>query len=492
MFGTNKTSPFGAVTKSSIFGNTSSSLFSAAVPSKPSSLFGNATNPTEKKSIFGLTGGLFGDGKSNLFTTPKTTTSSLFGGFGKDTNTLTTKPFSLSNPLKTDKTQVDNTAEERLKCQIYDVLFNKVLFKDWRDEIIVRWNQLQAAIGWGKLYYDSQMHFVHVLPDNEFCRLKGVGYCSIPKFKDEEDIICLVVDQTKEKCEEIRTVFLERLNQLCQNVVKTIQIKIIWNEKINENQCEIAISAILFDVNKKTKNIPGNQFLQILGINDVNSSLKSDLSVSAMYIRQKFDIKAYLETPLLGVDSRIWKQWIDRNPNSYILLPIVFCGIDELTNRVNTQRENTKRFNESVKRINEKISNTKIRMNNIKTTLAEQRLTVNTLGSRLLKACCDFYVSYKKGMPFIKLEDSLYKTLENVKSSLKNEILQDKIKFIKKSLHETNIIERCNDVESDIDENDKTKQMNQIVNMIKTQQVAIDSLIKKLSNTREKLVNLNV
>ena len=47
-----------------------------------------------------------------------------------------------------------------------------LIFTDERDNLLAKWNQLQAFWGSGKGYYNQQGGFVTFTPENPFCRFK--------------------------------------------------------------------------------------------------------------------------------------------------------------------------------------------------------------------------------------------------------------------------------------------------------------------------------
>lgn len=63
------------------------------------------------------------------------------------------------------------------------------VFGDDRDDILRRWNMLQACWGVGKAVYNAAAPPVNLSPDNRYCKFKAIGYSSLPK----HDKVCLFV-----------------------------------------------------------------------------------------------------------------------------------------------------------------------------------------------------------------------------------------------------------------------------------------------------------
>lgn len=51
------------------------------------------------------------------------------------------------------------------------------IFKDERDAVLAKWNQLQAYWGFGKAFYTDQAATINLDASNPFCRFK-VSSCS--------------------------------------------------------------------------------------------------------------------------------------------------------------------------------------------------------------------------------------------------------------------------------------------------------------------------
>lgn len=66
------------------------------------------------------------------------------------------------------------------------------MFGDERDQIIGRFNQVQANWGAGKAFYSKNGESVELKPDNHFCCFKNVGYASLPTAKESGLIFLLI------------------------------------------------------------------------------------------------------------------------------------------------------------------------------------------------------------------------------------------------------------------------------------------------------------
>ena len=141
--GTSQATPFGGGTaQSTAFGG--------------GGLFGTQSTAP---SLFG--GSAFGTTATNAF--GGTATSGGFGGFGSTAGGLFgTKP---AQPGPTQ--QAPQNKNQQVMASVYSIN----VFNDERDDILKKWNMLQACWGTGKGYYNSGQPPVEYTPQNPFYRL---------------------------------------------------------------------------------------------------------------------------------------------------------------------------------------------------------------------------------------------------------------------------------------------------------------------------------
>nr|XP_045587945.1 nuclear pore complex protein Nup54-like [Procambarus clarkii] len=66
-------------------------------------------------------------------------------------------------------------------------------FNNENDEVLRKWNQLQAFGGFGKGYYSSNMSPVEFTSENPYCRFKVVCYTKIPNYRNEDGIVQIII-----------------------------------------------------------------------------------------------------------------------------------------------------------------------------------------------------------------------------------------------------------------------------------------------------------
>lgn len=73
--------------------------------------------------------------------------------------------------------------------QLYHAVLHCSVFGDERDNILARWNMLQASWGIGKAFFSVSAPPIALNPDNPFCRFKAIGYSALPQSKNEDGVI---------------------------------------------------------------------------------------------------------------------------------------------------------------------------------------------------------------------------------------------------------------------------------------------------------------
>ncbi|XP_018025604.1 nuclear pore complex protein Nup54 [Hyalella azteca] len=178
--GTGTSSGFGLGTNTAFGTNTTtSSAFGTGT-------FGAGTNTS---SGFG-SGGLFGGGL-------KTTQPMLGFGLNSSNNNTAFKGFGTGGCLtqQPQQQQQQQQQQQGASVSLYMAVCAPAYFSDERDDVLKKWNQLQAVWGCGKGFYAPGLPPVEFTPDNEFCHFKAVGYIKMPSFSPEEGLVELVISK---------------------------------------------------------------------------------------------------------------------------------------------------------------------------------------------------------------------------------------------------------------------------------------------------------
>lgn len=104
-----------------------------------------------------------------------------FGGFG-GTNFMLGQPQQQPVPISSDEAFAQS-------------ILNVSIFGDERDNIVAKWNYLQAMWGTGKLFYSQSAAPVDITQENYLCRFKAIGYSRMPGKDNKLGLVALNFDR---------------------------------------------------------------------------------------------------------------------------------------------------------------------------------------------------------------------------------------------------------------------------------------------------------
>ena len=101
------------------------------------------------------------------------------------------------------------------------------LFGDDRDNLLARWNLLQASWGVGKAFYAQNQAPLSLNNENPLCRFKAIGYSAITSGSSDPELLSLIV---KKKPAEVEAVKQNLTNDLQVALGNKPNIKVVINE----------------------------------------------------------------------------------------------------------------------------------------------------------------------------------------------------------------------------------------------------------------------
>ena len=81
------------------------------------------------------------------------------------------------------------------------------MFGDDRDNLLARWNLLQASWGIGKAYFANNQQPVNLNSDNPLCRFKAIGYSAIAKpggGNIDNELLCIIMKKKPTEVEPLK------------------------------------------------------------------------------------------------------------------------------------------------------------------------------------------------------------------------------------------------------------------------------------------------
>ena len=117
--------------------------------------------------------------------------------------------------------------EITLHTHIFYSIMRVSLFGDDRDNLLARWNLLQASWGVGKAFYAQNQAPLSLNNENPLCRFKAIGYSAITSGSSDPELLSLIV---KKKPAEVEAVKQNLTNDLQVALGNKPNIKVVINE----------------------------------------------------------------------------------------------------------------------------------------------------------------------------------------------------------------------------------------------------------------------
>ncbi|KAJ0181046.1 hypothetical protein K1T71_003131 [Dendrolimus kikuchii] len=311
-FGTG-TSTFGAGT--STFG-TGTTSFGAGPPTfgTGTSTFGSA--PTFGTNTFG--GNTFGTNTfGSTFGKPATTG---FGGFG--TGLGTTNAF---GQAQQQQQQGPVSANEALRASVY----NCCVFGDERDQVLAKWNLLQAKWGTGVAYYSRNAPPLELNEQNPLCRFKAVGYSRLSGREDKDGHVAMLFNKSEQEIKNNQQALINSLQSLLGNK-PNLAVNIESVKAVTDNKSQVVIYVV--DKAANGSHVSASELSAFLWNGAPRTALSgagcSNLTAVTKPSQQM--LAQYLHAPPPGMDERLWKQAQADNPEPKNYIPMPIIGFSEI------------------------------------------------------------------------------------------------------------------------------------------------------------------
>lgn len=346
-FGTSSATPFGGLgntatttTTNSLFGGTG---FGAAKPATGfgttgfgtntfgTGLFGTGSNtfasaaPTFGTNTLGssnLNTGAFGTGTfgSGFGTKPSTG----FGGFGLGTN-----QFGQQQQQQLQQQQQQQQAPATAHEALVAAVFNCCVFGDERDQVLAKWNLIQAQWGTGQAYYSRNHPPLTLTEQNPLCRFKAVGYSKLCEKEDKDGHVAMIFNKSEQEIKNNQQGLITSLQGLLGNkpnlAVNVDSVKAVADDKSQ---------VVIYVVDKAANNshVSASELANFLNAGNAKNALSSAgcSAVSAVTAPTPQMLQQYLQTPPPGMDIRLWKQAQADKPDSANYIPVPIIGFSEI------------------------------------------------------------------------------------------------------------------------------------------------------------------
>ncbi|CAG9768757.1 unnamed protein product [Ceutorhynchus assimilis] len=338
LFGGNTTTP-------SLFGQT-------AAPSTTSSLFGTSFGQPAASTApsFGGSGGLFG-------TAPQSTAPSLFGAstFGPTTAASGFSSFGAAGTTTTGfggfgaapstsmfgakPAQPAQLATSQNKSpQVIASVYSINVYNDERDEILKKWNMLQACWGTGKGYYHPSQPPIEYNTTNPFYRFKGIGYNAIPEQDNSEGIVKLVFLKKVADMKNQKEVLKNGIGGILGNR-PNLTVEVLSIRAVSDTQTEVKICVSEKGVTGTSKKILATELSTFLNQPTQKQQLVAVgvLLTTPFVTPTKAELQEYLKNPPPGLEPQMWQAAIQDNPDPAKYIPVPINGFSDLRARILNQ-----------------------------------------------------------------------------------------------------------------------------------------------------------
>ncbi|XP_060524640.1 nucleoporin p54 [Cylas formicarius] len=429
----------------SLFGNTlttTPSLFGSGTSTTPS-MFGSSfgqPSATTTPSLFGTStnvapfgsGGLFGTttsapslfGSSAFGTTTTSTTAGGFGSFGTGASsfggfTSSTGQTSIFGPKPLTGLQSQQQGVVDKNQLVVASVYAINVFNDERDDVLKKWNMLQACWGSGKGYYNSTQPPVEYVPQNPFYRFKAIGYNAIPEQDNSEGIVRLVfnkkITELRSQQDSLKTGLLGVLGNR-----PNLSVEIILIKAVSSDQTEVKISVSEKGVTGNCRRIPATDLAAFL----IQPSQKQQLtnvgvtSISPYVTPTKAELEEYLKQTPPGIDQQMWQAAIQDNPNPRKYIPVPINGFSDLRARMLHQEYQTGLHQAFLDKVNREITELKTKHAASVAHIAELKQKYLDLQHRILRVLVKQESIRKVGIAIQPAEELLRGRLEVMHAQL--------------------------------------------------------------------------
>lgn len=175
------------------------------------------------------------------------------------------------------------------------------------------------------------------------CRFKAIGYNKIPGKDNKMGLVSLIVKKSESDMRTQQEGFKNQLHQIFGNK-PTITVNIDSFEPLSDAKCQVVIyvqekSQISNEIKRISSNEVNNFLNQPMTKNQlINSGIED---IIALISPDEDQLKEYLDKPPKGIDSRMWNQAKQDNPDPKVFIPVPIIGSAELKRRLKCQEKET-------------------------------------------------------------------------------------------------------------------------------------------------------
>ncbi|XP_041974381.1 probable nucleoporin Nup54 [Aricia agestis] len=386
------------------FGSTAPT-FGAGAPSFGSNAPAFGTN-TLGSNTFG-TGSTFG----TAFGTKPATSG--FGGFGTGLGTTNTFGQQQQQQQMQQQQQGPTNAHEALVTAV----FNCCVFGDERDQVLAKWNLLQAQWGTGQAYYSRNAPALELNEQNPLCRFKAVGYSRLGGKEDKDGHVALIFNKPEQEIKTNQQSLTTSLFGLLGNK-PNLAVNIESIKGVTENKTQV----VIYVVNNAAggTHVGANELSTFLNGAGPRASLSGAACAAVTPVTRPTHamLEQYLATPPPGMDMRLWKQAQADNPDPANYIPVPIIGFSEIKFRAKCQAEEAALQAGWLRRAAETLGELRTRRAASSAALAGLAARLHSLRHTLLQVIARQEVAGRVGVGLTPEEESVRARLQELTSQL--------------------------------------------------------------------------
>ncbi len=296
------------------------------------------------------------------------------------------------------------------------------MFGDDRDNLLARWNLLQASWGVGKAYYAPTQPPVVLTSDNPMCRFKAIGYSAMPSGKSsgDSDLLSMVVKKKKDEVTKAQQQLTADLQAALGNK-PNIKVVITELQSFTGDNTEVVFHVLESNMTGQTRKIPANDVYTALSQGHIWPQLQQRHNLDSLAPKValgKDQVEEYLKTPPVGVDPRLWKQAQLDNPNKDKLIPVPLVGFKALQSRIRRQEQQAKIYQGRLDEVANDIAESQKKQQDNSAKLRDAKRKQLELSHRVLNIITKQEMTRKLGFTIQLEEEKLRIQLEALQAQI--------------------------------------------------------------------------
>ncbi|KAH8370582.1 hypothetical protein KR093_004254 [Drosophila rubida] len=300
-------------------------------------------------------------------------------------------------------------------------ILNVSIFGDERDNIVAKWNYLQAMWGTGKLFYSQSAAPVDITQENYLCRFKAIGYSRMPGKDNKLGLVALNFDREYATIKAQQQQIIQTLHSLMGSK-PNILVHIDVLKELENKKCQMVIfveeKLQLTHGPNDSKRILATELSMYLNQATVKPQL-TNLGINevlALTLPDEDQFKEYLGNPPRSVDPRMWRQANLDNPDATQFIPVPMIGFSDLKWRLKCQEQETETHALYMKKVDGELQELRRRHASATAKILEHKRKLAEMSHRILRIVVKQECTRKVGSALTPEEEALRTKLQNMQA----------------------------------------------------------------------------